>query len=675
MVLVKLSKINIETTFDGFINWPCLIDAHFFSSETVTEQLPIGVLEMDSGGADHEASASLGGVNENSEGVSSSGEVIGDLGTASTMLTRLELFLECCSEKIVNLSLFMLNLETLESEFAEAYAMEKDYMGTDCTEKGMEFDLLSGIFDAEITELDSLLVTLKHDITDLRERISSCKHLGETFMAMQEKLSGSERYLKQSEEQFAEIKMQSANFQRASSCFKRVENSGSGEEGAIMREDDEKQNLNAEIKMQTTEQQRRILRMLEKSLASEMDLEKNLNDSRQIEGELKLRILSLEEELVHMEEEATDFWGKWVEADNTNEVLFGISRDLLGRLQITQFNLNGLSKRESELRAKLEEYEFQLKNAKSSAYASHEKYNVLCSEVRSKNNLTEQLKEHVSEAESRATTAEAQCKQLRETNAELIQELAVLNDGASERVDSLKKQLKESAVQLQHALASEEASQEKQSMLYSTIRDMENVIMDLKSKVSKAENLADSAEEKCIILSESNAELNEELSFLRNRLECLEGSLHQMEEAKVATAKDIGLRTKGFKNLVTQLAFERERLSKQISSLAIENKILVVKLKQTYKAPCLGTNGFSGDSGFSAKEIKVSETSPTGHEVDGASKNFSASDNEEKFADSKPDVGTVRRIDVGVLNVKNLLIAVLVLLVSAVAYLFQQQKF
>ena len=86
----------------------------------------------------------------------------------------------------------------------------------------------------------------------------------------------------------------------------------------------------------------------------------------------------------------------------------------------------------------------------------------------------------------------------------------------------------------------------------------------LKSKVSKAEGRADSAEDNCIILSESNAELNEELSFLRSRLESLEGSLQREEEVKMATVEDIGKQAKVFKKLVTQLAVERERLKQQV---------------------------------------------------------------------------------------------------------------
>ncbi|PNX55040.1 WPP domain-interacting tail-anchored protein, partial [Trifolium pratense] len=146
-----------------------------------------------------------------------------------------------------------------------------------------------------------------------------------------------------------------------------------------------------------------------------------------------------------------------------------------------------------------------------------------------------------------------------------------------------------------HAVATAEASQEKQKMLYDTIEDMEHVIKDLKSKVLKAESHADSAEDKCIILSESNADLNEEVNFLRSKLECLERSLHQAEEAKMTTAKDIGKRTKFFKSLVTQLALERERLNKKLSSLASENKMLVVKLKQAYKDSSPFSANFSSD--------------------------------------------------------------------------------
>ncbi|KAJ1435411.1 putative WPP domain-interacting tail-anchored protein 1-like [Sesbania bispinosa] len=640
---------------------------------------------------DTQSAEDTGDVDVDVGGVSSNGEAIGDLGNVTTMLTRLELSLACFSEKVANLSIFVMHLETLESKL-EALVLDEDNMDMDCVGKGLEFDLLCGVLSSEVRELDDFLDSLHAEIADAEERASSCS-------LSQDKLHDSEQCLKQSEEQFSEIKKQSASFQRTLSSYRREEN-GNVEEGGIVTEDDQSSNVNTVIKMQTIEQQRHILRMLEKSLASEMDLEKNFNDSRQTEEKLKLRMVSLEQELILMEEEANDVWGRWFEADNAREILMGISKELLGRLQISQFSLNGLSQRESELRAKLEtsieqlkgrdialekiesstaeekantevvtlsekvcslekqleETECQLLNVKASADEYQKQYNVMCSKIRDMDNLIIELKENVTNAESRVNTAEAQCKLLTETNNELNKELALLKDGGgtSATVESLERQLRESDLQLQHAVASAEASQEKQKMLYSTIEDMDHVIKDLKSKVSKAESRADSAEEKCIILSESNADLNAELSFLRSRLECLEGSLHREEEAKMATAKDIGERTKVFKNLVTQLAVERERLNKQLFSLASENKILVVKLKQTYKDP--------------SQEVTV--TLATDDEVDNAWKNLSENDNEVKSADSMPDIGTVRRIDAGVFNFKHLLISVFVLLLSAVTYLY-----
>ncbi|XP_027357828.1 WPP domain-interacting tail-anchored protein 1-like isoform X2 [Abrus precatorius] len=591
-------------------------------------------------------------VNVDLEGVVSlsNRDAVGDLGiVCSTILTKLDFSLACFSEKVSNLSIFVMHLATMESEF-ESLDLEENHTGLGSLEKGVEFDLLRGVLDSEVRELGGFLDSLQAWIAEVRERVCSCTHLGEAFMTMEDKLLDSEQKLKQSEEQFNEIKMQSASFVRALSSFKKAEN------GEIVKEDDKFLNVNTGLTLQTVEQQRYILQMLEKSLAREIDLEKNIHHSREVQETLKLRMFFLEQELVDMEEEAIDVWERWFEADNAREILLGISKGLLGRLQISQFNLTGLSHRESELRAKLEnvlenlkvrdiiidkiessaaeingshlgqtnnakanlkdaedkltvansyvftlsdkvsslekqlkESEFELVNVKACADEYQKQYNVMCSEVRDMGNLIGELKESVSNAESRANSSEEKCKLLTETNSKLTEELALLKGGggSSTRVDLLEKQLKESNLQLQNTVASAKASQEKQRMLYSTIRDMENVIKDLKSKVSKAENRVDSAEENCIILSESNAELNEELSFLKNRLESLEGSLHREEEAKMATANDIGKQTKVLKTLLKQLAIERERLKQQLSSLASENKILIVKLKQTYKAPFL----------------------------------------------------------------------------------------
>ncbi|MCH98066.1 WPP domain-interacting tail-anchored protein 1-like, partial [Trifolium medium] len=268
-----------------------------------------------------------------------------------------------------------------------------------------------------------------------------------------------------------------------------------------------------------------------------MDLEKNLYDSREIQEKMNLRMSSLEQELVHAEEETIDVWERWFEADNARQTngADANSKDTEDKQIPSDSEIFALRDEVSLLEKQLKDSEIQLLNVKSSSVEYQNLYNVACSEVRNKENHIVELKETVCNAESRADIAEAKCKLLTETNSKLNDELNLLKGdvGMSMKVDLLEKQLKEINLQLQNSEASVEASKKKESMLYSTIRDMENVIKDHKSKVSKAESRADSAEENCIILSESNDELNEELKFLRIGLKNMEESLHREKEAKI----------------------------------------------------------------------------------------------------------------------------------------------
>ncbi|KAL1060582.1 hypothetical protein V6Z11_D12G061900 [Gossypium hirsutum] len=617
-------------------------------------------------------------------------------------------------------------------------------MQVESMEKALEFDLLSGILDSEVKELNKFMEHLETYIISSREAISSFKHLGETFFKMEEKLLDSEESLKQSRNQVSEIKMQAADFHRILSCLHGNENSDRLSSG------------NTKIKMQTIEQQRHILRMLEKSLAREIDLEKKFAESRQIEEELKPRIYTLEEGIVSMEEETMDVSERLFEAQNAAVVFMGISKELLGRLQLAQFNLNNSTHRETELRSKLEEStvklkakesalrtlqssdtrlsdfvqaqvdtlkekltevekkfiladseaftmrekadslekqlkesELNLSNAKASLDESREQHDALYSLINTLENDTADLKAKLFETEKRAHNAESKCKLIVETNTELIEELSLLKgqDLTSEKVEFLEMQLKESEIRLLNAVASAEASQEKQNMLYSTIGDMENLIEDLKLKVSKAENRADSAEDKCIILSETNAELSEELRFLRGRLGCLEASLNQAEEMKMATARDIGIRTQLIANLLMQLGMERERLHQQISGLATENKVLIVKLKETYKDHSIvqshENKGNVKDFLFSkqdstaasARETKeeITKSPVGGSELDKTTE--SVGESEVKPTDGTSQYETVRTIDARLLSFKHISLALLVLLAStAAAYYFQKQK-
>ncbi|XP_058227888.1 WPP domain-interacting tail-anchored protein 1 [Rhododendron vialii] len=619
------------------------------------------------------------------ESIASSGDLVQIVGNTSEVLTRVELDLACFSEKLVNLNILMMHIATRESDF-EAFVSDKEDICGDSIMKAMEFNLLSGVLDSEVSELDNFMSTIQSEIIKARETVYSRKNLGQALAEMEDKLHDSEESLKQSLDQVSELRVQSANFQRILSSFG-VEENWKGEKGGGILGSGEFLDHNAKIKMQTAEQQRHFLRMYEKSLARELDLEKKVGESKQSEEEMKFRLYSSEQDVFYMEEAAAVVWERLFEAENAAEVLMGISKETLGQLQIAQFNLNGSFQREKNLRLELQESLEKLKAkdhklalADSEASTLREKVSSLEkhlkeSELKIEKGV-EDLKEKNSSAESRAESAEAKCKLLTETNMKLNEDSALLKS-TSEKLDSLERQLRESDIQLQHALVSAEASQEKESMLYSTIHDMEHLIEDLKSRVSKADCRADSAEEKCITLCESNSDLNDELRFLRSRLGLLEASLHQAEETKMATAKDIGVRTKVIANLVMQLALERERLHKQISSLERGNKIL---LQQTDKDPSRSVRHDGRGHGFSSAtcEIEPEEASnftARSVEVGEGPHNMPVGEAKLGPADSASKLETVRNIDARQLNLKYSFMAALTLAIAALtAFVFQRPQ-
>ncbi|WRX16442.1 hypothetical protein QQP08_008929 [Theobroma cacao] len=574
------------------------------------------------------------------EEASSSGEGIQEM--QNTTLSRIDLDLAYSNEKLVNLHVLLMLLLGWDND-PEAMASGNSDFSAQFIEKALVFDLLCGILDSELREVETFLDTVQAEIVDARHKISSCRPLGALFNKMEEKLHDSEQSLKKCQELVLEVKMQSTKLQDSISYF-RHEN-WNNDKAMDIAEQYQLSNIIGKSKVQTVEQQRHILRMLEKSLARELDLEKKLSEFGQNEEQLKLKLHYTEQVALRMEEAAEVVWGRFLEAENAAEVLMGISKELVGRLQIVQFNLNGSIQREAELKSKLEGCieelntkdialkKLESSNAEHAAEASEvfslrKKVKLLEEQLKESklqlnntnaSNQTSQehihemeiiidsLKENIYEAESRSESAEAKVTELTDANLELTEELNFLkgnNDNNTEKVTSLEKQLREKEIQLQHAKASSDASQEQQNMLYSAIWDMETLIEDLKSKVSKAESKTDTVEEQCIILSESNFELNNELGILRNKIECLETSLDQANNEKEAIAKEINYRTKLITDMVTQLATERERIQKQLFSLVKEKAILVKKLQNTVQTGSLAVC----NSGVDGAEISVSKS-------------------------------------------------------------------
>ncbi|MBA0602514.1 hypothetical protein Gorai_002694 [Gossypium raimondii] len=574
----------------------------------------------------------------------STGEGIQEMLGAN--LDRIDLDLACYNEKLVNLHVLLMFLLGWDKD-PEEMAYGSSDISAQFIEKALVFDLLCGILDSELREVESFLSAVQSEIVDARRKTSSCVPLGALSEKMDKKLHDSEESLKRCQGIVLEVKLLSTKLQASFPYFKHE--NWTNDEAMDVSEQYQLSNIIGKSKVLTVEQQRQILRMLDKSLARELELENKLLESGQNEESLKLKLHHTEQVALRMEEAAEVVWGRFLEAENVAEVLMGISKELLGRLQIVQFNINGSIQREAELKSKLEgcieelnakdialekldisnvehaakasevftlrknmklleeqlkESEIQLKNAMASNETSQEHLNEM-------ETVIDSLKVSIYEAESRAESAEAKVSELTDANLELTEELNFLkgnNEKSTKKVTSLEKQLRESEIQLQHAKASSEASQEQQNMLYSAIWDMETLIEDLKSKVSKAESRTEGVEEQCIELSESNFELNNELGILRHKIECLETSLNQANIEKEANAKEISHRTKLITDMVAQLPTERERIQKQLSSLVKEKEILVKKLQNMVKADSTAVCNSGGDDG---NEISVLNTDST----------------------------------------------------------------
>ncbi|KAL3629492.1 hypothetical protein CASFOL_026714 [Castilleja foliolosa] len=594
------------------------------------------------------------------EVASSAGDTTRELESAAENLTRIELDLARSSEKLCNLDLLVMHVASRENDF-EAFVSEE---GSGSVERALEFDLLYGFLESQVKELEIFLSSLQNEITCSHEIITSNKQLGYVRKELEDKFQDCEDSLKWSFEHVSDIKKQYANFQRILLASSGDENWRDNKELAGL-ETASSSDLNAKIKIQTAEQQRDILRMLEKSLAREMDLEKKLSESRQNEDDLKFR---LQQQVYFMEEEAEETWERLFEAEHSAEVFMAISKELSGRLETAQFSISGSTQKIKYLSEQLREKDCALQVSESSL---------------------REFETKATEAVKRAEIVEAERKSLRESSMELNKDLNCLKSSIADKtgtVEQLERQLKESELKRMHAVATAEASQEKEIMLDFAIKDMKNLIEDLKSKVVKVESQKESAEEKHIILSETNAELVEEINFLRLRTEQLETSLHRADEAKKETVKGIRVRTKLITDLVLQLALERERLRKQISLLTKENKVAVKYLQRT-KEPSVTVVGshdakvkevtfMENDSkkGLSRKESneELTLSSVSSHEIGNEHRDSSTTEIKTRDADITSELDTVMNIDARQLKFKSVIILVVVVLLipAFVAFLF-----
>ncbi|KAJ3681308.1 hypothetical protein LUZ60_015797 [Juncus effusus] len=431
-----------------------------------------------------------------------------------------------------------MNLQILEMEIAgrssriESLSLEStDSVPEEPIQQNiLEFEILYGYFKSELKELDKYIVSLRQDIVDLHgsgkleSEEEDCEKSKKRLLDSLKKLQGVVH----------DVGNRSAKFEEILDLLMDKSRSSEGntpQSGQLLYEGN----------IMNSKKQREVLHMLEKSLAREMDLETKLGEAVSTKEELTIKIHGLERESFYLENSMESLYERTFQAENSSDLLLGISKELLGKYNsMQQANL-----------LKIMSFARQLTESKTEIGF---------------------LEEQISEMKTKSESNVEKSVELNELNLKLKNEI--------ERGNMLEKKAKDSETQFEHAKASLEAVVEQQSMLESTMSDMEILIKDLKAKVVKTESRAELAESRSNALNETNLEQNEELGFLRGKVEMLERSLTQVNSEKLATANTIGVKAKAIANLVAKLSLERERLQIQIAKLTEKNKKMARQLKR-----------------------------------------------------------------------------------------------
>jgi len=641
--------------------------------------------------------------------------------SAGEILARVDLEVAFVFEKLLNLETLVMEIARRAADI-EPLMREPQSTSAESVHEAFEFDVLYCIVDSETNELEKLVVSIQMDIASAESNVSE----EEPGSSLIDKLHTATDSLKKMQELISTIRRESATFEKTIQPSQ--DNQGTGE---VMGYENGHMSTNTTMQ---AEDQRNFLQMLQQSIASELDLQQKMFDTQSSVEDLKMKLHYAEQESYFLEESIGDVYERMFAAENASQLFLGVSKELIGTIDTIQFSLTASVHREGELKSKLEESLMKLNVNQSTIVpgdsdnngnqeavqmqvlsppefltlrnkvqqleewlrdsGSHpqwsllsrgeteEEQNTMQTEINPFGNIISDLKLAITNAENRTQNAEARCTQLTQTNVQLSEQLDSLKSQGSDRAGLLETKLKESDTQLEHARASVDAIVEQQGMLRSSMSDMEHLIEDLKEKYLKAETRAENAESKCSLLTDTNLELSEELSFLRGRVESLENSLHQANQLKMCTAKEIGSQIKTIADLVAKLTIQRERLHGQIVTLTKKNRILAQKCKENDNGATSLSKEVTATEGqlrplkvmeeaslnCSTTQPKVAPTDSTPHEEVEAEEVTTLEDE----SGARRTLETVGSIEPLQLNWKHISVAVLVLLAAVLVYQMYQ---
>ena len=146
------------------------------------------------------------------------GDAMNTGGSNVEILTRVELDLAFASEKLLNLEMLVMEIARRATDFEPA-TFEDESVSSETAENAFELDILYGILDAEVKELTNLISSLQADIESIEHRVLKEESGGK----VKAKLDAATMTLKQMQELIADIRNESAKFEKAIQFFHETE--------------------------------------------------------------------------------------------------------------------------------------------------------------------------------------------------------------------------------------------------------------------------------------------------------------------------------------------------------------------------------------------------------------------------------------------------------------------
>lgn len=289
------------------------------------------------------------------------------------------------------------------------------------------------------------------------------------------------------------------------------------------------------------------------------DLETALQASRQKEQELQKVLLVAQDKISSSEEMEMNLTNRIFKVENLAEVFRGISKDAQEKIDTLEQDLKVASQREIQLGTRLKELEEKL---------SMQDKTIQLATTRGKE--LEQL------LESQANDAEINLQAAKENYARTDSEAKRL----SEKLNLLVACVKESDYQASQASVSSLAVGVELQVLYGKLSEMKTVLQDLQGKLVAEKSKADIAEAGSAALAKQNSKLNDDLACLQVHMDTIQKRLDEVETEKQSTADLVSSTTKNIISLTEQLANERQRLHKKISSLVKKNHNLTIECSE-----------------------------------------------------------------------------------------------